>query len=1543
MGERSITSTLKIDGEQPVVITEDWSVEFKGHKYIMPLREPQGAKENTNLNATIDLTFQHWAIYQLKSKPFFTVQSVDSNTVTADKYDGSVQLNLGGFCSLLSQVLAHTYGDKITIDLNPAFQYDKEVTTVEITHTFIWDVVTQLYPVYGVRWSIEAAESNSNTVKNGERYIIRVGYAEAELNHIFEYGFKGGLLKVERQVQSEEIRNMILGRGGDINLPMRYFKGKDAQNPGYAADPDACPELANIYFDKLRGATFRSYIQGWNAKHHGGVYNKAESYAPWAWEKGYTDSRFDPVEYVKDDESILKYGERLGWVDDDEDIYPSIQGSGMDIAVDVEKIVSDDVIEAAESDAYAYTLGAVEASKLIKKGQEVVLEVDGDEFTVEEGKTANLEDLTKTVASVTEEQIRKRLYRVRGSWAIEVQTMQVPVDDTETELVTLSNASIRAVNTSTGEVVAASGLSGGTYRPRLKVKVHNTANKDYTITVRCEGFKVTSATLGDRWTNTFDVWVKNIWNTSKASWETDSQYSERVWKPILGDKVGSEAKMAFATGLLATGDYEFVITEYPSYDTSKVWEEKDSEGNIMATHTSQWRVRLAKSDADVETTGKYVPNTIKQGYAGDKFVFTGIDMPYAYVIMAEKRLDDLKKEALSEVAAIKPTWVVSTDRVRLGNYGNAGALIDQLRAGSPMRLADKRFILNEDESQAAYATLYITSLKYTYREPTSDDAALNPDVEMILSDEYAGASDPISTIQGELSALQKQVGAASNIAQIARAVGDKLYLRKDGIADRSMSPTEFASSVNSTDFLAGALGGIGWGIFKDENGNWVLETDKINVRQEIHANTLVINQAEGRIGMEVDTAALIKVNRVEAVDDGYKCYFDQKEGTIANNFRLGDIGYSVRYSAQNNVVSSYRRKVVAVGDNYIILSDSIANGSGIPMVDDVIIHYGSYTDADRRFVKVRDVIGGGYERYIEGLDSVSAVGTEYYFIGRQTGQYGGKPRWYVGSEDSHIEFKEGKFTLSGVSLSVGTTIGETPIEQYISKAASTGVTNLVKKSDETPEPTVVVWTGEYCKAYPYELSEALKVGEDCVVSVWGEADGFDGMWIDVASGEITASRIRLEKVNNNLWRARATIRIPYLTSRAVVFRVPFGDSADPYGFTIHRVKIERGRNPTDWSPAPSDYKEVADTASYLKRALQESTTVTNGLIMTSLIELGYTDETGQYSVQSGINGIYERNKPGGGIALWAGGKAVDYEELDHSLGAPDVPFANAVFRMNGTGYLAGHTLRFNRNNVELGDNMVLTDNELRVLTPNGMSLSITGGEMTYSSLGGMRANATIDYGLETLEADLVWHSGSTSQSYYMSVVFPKVAYGRREIPMLGAGTALRVVFTATLDINFGTGPGTVIPTPTGRIIVKLRDASTLAEIEGVTFEGATWLLSPDVLDPTLNRRRFHVNYDHTVNVPSAGLYAISIESIDAYAGEDAGYKTTHVIQRRAKTIVDSTQARQFVASANGIAANWGGSLFVVDDDGAALRRGNRWIRLTDSGIFINRGSGEVAL
>lgn len=92
---------------------------------------------------------------------------------------------------------------------------------------------------------------------------------------------------------------------------------------------------------------------------------------------------------------------------------------------------------------------------------------------------------------------------------------------------------------------------------------------------------------------------------------------------------------------------------------------------------------------------------------------------------------------------------------------------------------------------------------------------------------------------------------------------------------------------------------------------------------------------------------------------------------------------------------------------------------------------------------------------------------------------------------------------------------------------------------------------------------------------------------------------------------------------------------------------------------------------YLKQAFTEKTTITDGIVQTSILALGYTDGS-SYKIMSGSNGIYDSSKIGGGIASWWGGSMKDRKDYTDGNIPSDV--AKGLIRFDGTGYFANGNL-----------------------------------------------------------------------------------------------------------------------------------------------------------------------------------------------------------------------------------------------------------------------------
>lgn len=1566
MGEKTIDVDVKIPANITPDFSRDWQLAYRMEKYVMADREPQGTKSNDNNTLVYNLTFQHWAVRELKRWIFFTVQPVESGTAVADQYEASVSMNLKQMCDLFSQVLDYYFDGSITISLNPLWVYDIEPKVVQISKSTLWDVLTQFYTLWAVRWEIKASNEGIR------KYVIKVGYDAPAIDHVLKYGFEGGLLSIERQLESGDIHNLLLGRGGENNLPARYFKDVDPDNPSFPADPDWIPELRNIYFDRLRGQSFRDYIKGWKTNpnrqltetvgtpitpypHDNTVrpisvetFDEAYAKENFAYFLGHTDSKFRPIEYVADQyevvdlktiqpvagSSIARHGEFLGSIEDNEDIYPTIQGVEVDPigradeAIWVEQIEKDDYKEAAEYEAQT---GQLEYKPYpgvsFEPGTRVIGENLGDRlgvyFTVEAGKRANITYKAAVTAYTPDTHTDRSTY-------VQLLETQISVYD--------------AANPA--EPIPPSGIPEGSYFFIAKFKVENTYTKVLNVVCAINDIKIEQSNAPDTWTHTFDILIKNIWGTEQKTGESDTAYAERVWGKILGDRIGNEAKVVFSDGMLATSqDYEFVITAMPKVDRTLCQWEANGETH---SYRAEWRLTLAKSDADLETLGLYVPSTKRQGKAGDHFFFTGIDMPHQYVLWAEARLDAYKTDQFKTTAEANTTYAVTTDRVRINNQGLPGALINQLVPGATATLFDEQLV------EGGTQTLYVSGVTITYREPSDQDAALNPDVELTLSKEYEKSANPVAVIQGEVSAISKQIGSLSNVQQVVRAIGDKLYLRKDAVPDSSLSPTQFYSLVTSGNFRSGMVGGAGWGLFQDASGAWVLEADKVNVRKEMQVNNLVINQISARGGMIVESAAAMEITEWELTGSSdHKCYFDTKNGTVANLFDINDIVLCHRFTPENGELKYYRRYIYEVGTDYIILSGDLSDGDGYPEVGDVLVQFGNTEDANRQFVIVRDVIGGGYERFIEGLNDIYATGKEYVFIGKQDGQ---SARFFVGNKTlgQYIEYKDGKFVISGDVRVAGKPVTEAIKDEVAN--LDMGVTNLFRGSaywdkaywkmtlqrltpDTYTSPQyfngVLIGT-LHNSLTPYQQVENVRLGETYTISAWIKTTISQNLYFYFfnVKGYIDTTQsgvlLKGQLVVGQWVRVKHTFTVK--SSVDGTLRVGFGFSGVEEGNTfIAGMKLERGSMATDYSRNPEDN----DTTKfdYLREAMKENTDISGGLVQTSSILLGQTNSDGTRTVWAGTNGLYGDSRS---PALWAGGNMVDAQNNTDNDPRP----AKFMVRMDGTGYAAGNTVQFTDSQLKVGGDTVMDANGFYTLGTDSEGakaeiVRIANIDLpTVEKLLNPTAYA-IDKNVPG-EALTITHSQFGFSLKFDSTSSNEKYYGllTQTVP---AGASLSMSATIIIDLssisaNIPTDPFAVYAAPT--LVFQIIDKN-----QSVVYEYTQHIR------PAAGGTSVAINIDNiATNLPTSGRYAARLTFVGG--GIDTGSASTAaasmLLQMQGK-IALSTSGQTILAK-NGLASVWGENLLLVNDEFVQLRSGVRGFRIGPSGFeYTVNGSTWKAL
>lgn len=462
------------------------------------------------------------------------------------------------------------------------------------------------------------------------------------------------------------------------------------------------------------------------------------------------------------------------------------------------------------------------------------------------------------------------------------------------------------------------------------------------------------------------------------------------------------------------------------------------------TRTNEVWVALKKEES---TFGVLMPNA-NHNYrpsVNDTFVILHISLPEAYIYAAERRLTEAIIKYMSENNDDKFNFSIKFSRIFLEQKQDI------------LKSLNENSLIKVKYNERVYS-LHVSS--YSYK--MSNNSPL-PEVIVELSDTITvnrsalqNAINEIKSADGRASFVSESgvssSRAAANLAlngksammvseAIVTDLGLKHFVRKKGadtIYDEKTFEDNifFRKNVQSDDFSRGGMTGTGWGIYKDEQGRTVAEIDKLIARQELEINDLKINQITFDKGTQILSSGGCVVETVEDLDDVYRCYFNNKNGTFFSGFVVGDVALCQRYDeSYANIVKNYRRKVVSVSASYVDLSKSEFYGNGTPSKDDNIIQFGNVIDTNRQYVIIRDVVGGGNERMLSDLNSVSSSGVEYYFAGRTDGN---TPRWFVGNKSQQfIEYKDGHLQINAdVTLGGGSDLSASEEFQNVKQTAT---------------------------------------------------------------------------------------------------------------------------------------------------------------------------------------------------------------------------------------------------------------------------------------------------------------------------------------------------------------------------------------------------------------------------------------------------------------------------------------------------------------------------
>lgn len=877
----------------------------------------------------------------------------------------------------------------------------------------------------------------------------------------------------------------------------------------------------------------------------------------------------------------------------------------------------------------------------------------------------------------------------------------------------------------------------------------------------------------------------------------------RAFNPVLVDSSGN----------LPAGDFEQKVTS----QTSQYIESQQN------TSTNEVWIAVKK---DNTTFGVVMPNATNnyKPSVGDKFVITGIKMPKSLVLAAEKRLDEALIKYMSENNDEKFSFSVSFSRVFLAENSMLAGLLNE-NSRIYIKYNDKEYFMyvNSFTCKADKNCLYDISVELTDK----------------LSANVSALRSTITEIAGDI--IGERMGASLNVSDILGRIS-----------------RYFISKINSDTanglitFLKGLLiGKNGSGITVLENGMSQAVVDYLYVKVKAVFDELEVKKKTYVGGEQVISHAGMKCNRVDELDDVYRCYFKEEEDgiEIENQFTPGSLAIAQECNIKTGVSHHvgnryYWRLVTAVGENYIDLSKTVCDPNvenDVPVAGDDIVGLGHKTDITRQAAIILSSVNEVSPSIImyQGINDFTLTGKDVisFDFDRSTGKarmkvYGdtyigdkGRTTYMEYTQDKGVDIK-GMFHIEKGSTGWKNMEGlpdeiqaAADLAQEAKDAidnAAVGSVNLLRNSG---------FTGDY---ETEDLSAATELSADTelfskqleywtgVATVSADSDAGSGYSAAIGSLSQSVSLIKGESYVIS-YKAKGTsvsvscgsfsVSQPLTSSyQRYTHKITFNGSGIfliSGTATVCDLQLERGTIATDWKPSILDNDKATagfQSINYIASAIKDgSVDILGGLILANMIQLGNYKNGKLQKVTAGVSGIYNDDDD---VAFWAGGKleqailTVMRFRNDPNYQPTDTEWANManfVATHGGDVFLRGYIYALGgyfRGKVEIANGKIL-------LNEDG---------------SGQLANGNIKWDADG-NPEFVGKVKVSSPSGYEITIFPEDEYGRPSIDIHDDdGNSL-------LDISLQYGLNGMVPRifmndPSNSDVLYFRPDSMVVEQKG---------------------------------------------------------------------------------------------------------------------------------
>lgn len=712
----------------------------------------------------------------------------------------------------------------------------------------------------------------------------------------------------------------------------------------------------------------------------------------------------------------------------------------------------------------------------------------------------------------------------------------------------------------------------------------------------------------------------------------------RAFNPVLVDSSGN----------LPAGDFEQKVTS----QTSQYVESQQN------TSTNEVWIAVKK---DNTTFGVVMPNATNnyKPSVGDKFVITGIKMPKSLVLAAEKRLDEALIKYMSENNDEKFSFSVSFSRVFLAENSMLAGLLNE-NSRIYIKYNDKEYFMyvNSFTCKADKNCLYDISVELTDK----------------LSANVSALRSTITEIAGDI--IGERMGASLNVSDILGRIS-----------------RYFISKINSDTsnglitFLKGLLiGKNGSGITVLENGMSQAVVDYLYVKVKAVFDELEVKKKTYVGGEQVISHAGMKCNRVDELDDVYRCYFKEEEDgiEIENQFTLGSLAIAQECNIKTGISHHvgnryYWRLVTAVGENYIDLSKTVCDPNvenDVPVAGDDIVGLGHKTDITRQAAIILSSVNEVSPSIImyQGINDFTLTGKDVisFDFDKSTGKarmkvYGDT---YIGDKDrtTYMEYTQDKgVDIKGMfHIEKGSTgwknmeglpdeiQAAADLAQEAKDAidnAAVGSVNLLRNSgftgdyeteDLSAATELSADTELFSKQLEYWTGVATVSADSAAGSGYSASIGSLSQSVSLIKGESYVISYKAKGTSVSVSCGSFSVSQPLTSSyQRYTHKITFNGSGIflvSGTATVCDLQLERGTIATDWKPSILDNDKATagfQSINYIASAIKDgSVDILGGLILANMIQLGNYKDDKLQKVTAGVSGIYNDDDD---VAFWAGG------------------------------------------------------------------------------------------------------------------------------------------------------------------------------------------------------------------------------------------------------------------------------------------------------------------